>query len=87
MWLVGRSALHVGASGLVFGYFGYLVARGVYERSIWSVVIALAVILIFGWGILFGVLPNGGLVSWEGHLCGLIAGVLVARLTRNRRPA
>ncbi len=87
VWLVGRSALHVGASGLVFGYFGYLVARGVYERSIWSIIIALAVILIFGWGILFGVLPNAGLVSWEGHLCGLIAGVLVARLTRNRRPA
>ena len=76
--------VHVGASGLVFGYFGYLVARGWYERSILSILVAVAVIVVFGWGILFGLLPTGGFVSWEGHLCGLLAGVLMARLTRER---
>ena len=85
VWLVGRTALHVGASGLVFGYFGYLVARGWYERSVLSILVALAVILVFGWGMLFGLLPTSGFVSWEGHLCGLAAGVLVAWLTRPRR--
>ena len=94
LWAVGRpwpwgdggSLVHVGASGLVFGLFGYLVARGIYERSILSILVALVVIVVFGWGILFGLLPTAGFVSWEGHLCGLVAGVLVARLTRPRRP-
>lgn len=90
LWCIGRPwpwgdierMVHVGASGLVFGYFGYLVARGWYERSVLSILVALAVIVIFGWGILFGLLPTGGFISWEGHLCGLLAGVLIARLTR-----
>lgn len=86
LWLVGRPALHVGASGLLFGYFGYLVARGWYERSVLSILVALAVILVFGWGIFFGLLPTAGFVSWEGHLCGMAAGGLVARLTRPARP-
>ena len=85
VWLAGRTALHVGASGLVFGYFGYLVARGWYERSVLSILVALAVILVFGWGMLFGLLPTEEFVSYEGHLCGLAAGVLVAWLTRPRR--
>ncbi len=86
VWLIGRSALHVGASGLVFGYFGYLVARSLYERSFLSILVAVIVILVFGWGIFFGALPTAKLVSWEGHLCGLLAGALVAWLTRPRSP-
>ena len=78
LWLVGRGNLHIGASGLVFGYFGYLVARGVSERSCLSVVVALAVIAVFGWGMLQGILPTGGMVSWDGHACGLAAGILAA---------
>ena len=81
VWLVGRPAVHIGASGLVFGYFGYLVAQGWYERSTLSIVVAFAVLLLYG-GIIFGVLPQGGFVSWEGHLFGLIAGVLAARWSR-----
>ena len=81
VWLVGRPAVHIGASGMVFGYFGYLVAQGWYERSTLSIVVAFAVLLLYG-GIIFGVLPQGGFVSWEGHLFGLIAGVLAARWSR-----
>ena len=81
MWLLGRSAVHIGASGLVFGYFGYLVARGWYERRLGSILLAIAVIILYG-GLILGVLPARGLVSWEAHLFGLIAGVLAAR---NRR--
>ena len=84
VWAFGRSAFHIGASGLVFGYFGYLVGRGWYDKSIISILVAVAVIVVFGWGMLMGVLPAGGIVSWEGHLCGLLAGVLVAALTRRR---
>ena len=78
LWLFGRSSLHIGASILVFGYFGYLVARGAYERSCLSLIVALAVIAVFGWGMVQGLLPGNGFISWEGHLCGLAAGVLAA---------
>ena len=84
VWLVARSGSHIGASGLVFGYFGYLVARGWYDRRIVSILIAVVVIVVYG-GLLFGVLPTGGRVSWEGHLTGLIAGVLAARFAKPSR--
>jgi membrane associated rhomboid family serine protease len=84
VWLVGRTAFHIGASGLVFGYFGYLVARGWYDRSVVSILVALVVVALY-WGLLFGVLPTAGFVSWEGHLMGLLAGVLAARLGRRER--
>jgi membrane associated rhomboid family serine protease len=81
VWLLGRTAIHVGASGLVFGYFGYLVANGWYDRRPSSILVAIAVIFLYG-GLIFGVLPSQSFVSWEAHLFGLIAGVLAARLTR-----
>lgn len=77
VWLVGREGVHIGASGLVFGYFGYLVARGFVERSFMSLLIAVAVVVFYG-SLIFGLLPLDGFVSWEGHLCGLIGGVLLA---------
>ena len=83
VWIVGRPAIHIGASGLVFGYFGFLVAQGWYERSIVSIVVAVGVLLLYG-GIIFGVLPQSGFISWEGHLFGLIAGVLAARISRRQ---
>ena len=83
VWLLGRTAIHVGASGLVFGYFGYLVASGWYDRRPSSILAAIAVIVVYG-GLIFGVLPARGFVSWEAHLFGLIAGVLAARLTRRK---
>ncbi len=81
VWLLGRSAVHIGASGLVFGYFGYLVARGWYERRLGSILLAIGVIILYG-GLILGVLPARGLVSWEAHLFGLIAGILAARSHR-----
>ena len=82
VWLVGRPAVHIGASGLAFGLFGYLVARGWYERSFASILIAVIVVILYG-GMILGILPQGGFVSWEGHLFGLIAGILAARLSRD----
>jgi membrane associated rhomboid family serine protease len=79
LWLFGRSAYHVGASSVLFGYFGYLVARGWYERSVTALLVALLTLVLYG-GIVWGVLPTRSYISWEGHLFGLVAGVLVARL-------
>ncbi len=84
VWLIGRPAIHVGASGLVFGYFGYLVANGWFDRRPISIFAAIAVIVVYG-SLVFGVIPTTGFVSWEAHLFGLLAGVLSARLTRRVR--
>jgi membrane associated rhomboid family serine protease len=88
LWLLGRSAYHVGASSVLFGYFGYLVARGWYERSVTALLVAFLTLVLYG-GIVWGALPMRSYISWEGHLFGLLAGVLVARLTtppRRDRP-
>jgi membrane associated rhomboid family serine protease len=81
VWLIGETnSNHIGASGLVFGYFGYVLARGLYERKFVSLTISIGIALMFG-GLLAGAIPGlaGWGISWEGHLFGLIGGVLVAR--------
>lgn len=78
LWLFGRDSAHIGASGVVFGYFGFLVVRGFYERRLSSLAAALFVIVLYG-GMIFGVLPRDGHISWEAHLVGLLAGGLWAR--------
>jgi membrane associated rhomboid family serine protease len=81
VWLIGESnSIHIGASGLVFGYFGYVLTRGWYERKFLSMSISILIALTFG-SVLTGAIPGlaGFGISWEGHLFGLIGGVLVAR--------
>ena len=84
LWVFGRSAAHVGASGLIFGYFGFLVGRGYYERSLQSVAVAILVAVVYG-GMLAGILPQDERVSWEAHLFGLLAGGLCSRAAHLRR--
>ncbi len=87
-WVAARSGNHIGASGLVFGYLGYLLAAAFFERSFRSIAVAVLVGLVYG-GLLWGVLPTNPGVSFEGHLFGLLAGIAAARLTapRSRQPA
>lgn len=84
IWVIGRPGVHLGASILVFGFFGYLVARGWYDRRPLSIIVAVVVLVLYG-GLIFGVLPLQGFVSWEGHLTGMLAGILYARITRRGR--
>ncbi|MDX1810968.1 MAG: rhomboid family intramembrane serine protease [Gammaproteobacteria bacterium] len=77
LWLIGRPAIHVGSSGLIFGYFGFLVALGWYEHSFKAWFFSIFTLLLYG-GIIWGVLPQEGHISWEGHLSGLIAGWYMA---------
>ncbi len=76
-----RGAYHIGASGLVFGYFGVLLARAVFERSVASLAIGAIAIALYG-GLIWGVLPTRSYISFEAHLFGLIAGIAVAWLER-----
>ncbi len=84
VWLLGRPAIHIGASGVVFAFFGYLVSVGWFERRIGTLI--LSIVLFLGWGsVLLGVLPLQRGISWEGHLFGFAAGVFAAwSLSRGR---
>ncbi|MCP4115079.1 MAG: rhomboid family intramembrane serine protease [Desulfobacteraceae bacterium] len=79
VWLMGRPSIHVGASSLIFGYFGYLVFRGMVKRSLASIAVSLVTVAAYG-GILWGLIPHSAGVSWEGHLCGFLAGIFCARI-------
>lgn len=87
LWLFGRSAVHIGASGLVFGLITFLMAAGWFERRLLAVLVAIATAVLFGGVLLAGVLPTAGAnVSWDGHLCGAVAGVLTAYALTRRSP-
>jgi membrane associated rhomboid family serine protease len=77
-WVIGRNAMHIGASGVVYGVIVYLVAAGWYLRDWRSALIAAGILLLYG-GAFHGILPQPGVVSWEGHLSGAVAGLLIAR--------
>jgi membrane associated rhomboid family serine protease len=80
-WIFG-SGREVGASGIVFGYATYLLARGFFDRSIWELAVGLVVGVVWGAVLLSSLAPHAG-VSWQAHLFGAIAGVIVAwRLAR-----
>ncbi|MFQ6553522.1 rhomboid family intramembrane serine protease [Aestuariibius insulae] len=81
VWLFGSTAIHIGASGLVFGWFGFLVARGFVDRSPVTLGVALLVGLLYG-TMVWGVLPGQPGVSWEAHLFGALAGATAAFLVR-----
>ena len=78
LWLFGRGVNHIGASGLVFGLAGYLIASGWYARTLMAVLIAAGTLVVYGGALFSGVLPTRPGVSWDGHLFGAIGGVLVA---------
>lgn len=84
VWLIGGYNITVGASGLVFGLFAFLLVRGFLNRH-WGQIL-LSVVLFLGYGgILFGVLPTvAGYVSWQAHLGGAAGGVIAALLLRRR---
>ncbi|MBA1228045.1 rhomboid family intramembrane serine protease [Pseudomonas viridiflava] len=82
VWLFGRVSIHVGASGLIFGLWTYLLARAWYQRSLISLL--LAVIALVGYsGLIYGFVPVPG-VSFESHLAGALAGVCVAWLMHSK---
>lgn len=76
------SANTLGSSILIFGFFGYLVGRGIFERRLLDIVIAVVVVALYGTPMLLGVLPSDPAISWQGHLFGLIGGVLGAWFLR-----
>ncbi|MBQ0534234.1 MULTISPECIES: rhomboid family intramembrane serine protease [Providencia] len=92
VWLIGRNAAHIGASGWVFGLWGLLIAQGFFRRKWGDIAIALLVLFYFG-TMASGLLPTHLYISTESHIAGAIAGAIYAWLshryhqkTNNRSP-
>jgi membrane associated rhomboid family serine protease len=80
VWVFGvPGTLHVGSSILIFGYLGFLLLRGYFQRNIPSIALALLVIFLYG-GLIWGVLPSAPGISWQGHLFGFMGGGFAAKL-------
>lgn len=79
-WLIaGKGEVHVGASGLIYGYFGYVMTRAFIEKKALWLFTGILVALFYG-GMIVGVFPNSNHhMSWEGHLTGMLAGIWLGR--------
>lgn len=87
LWIFGRPAVHIGASGLISGLTVFLILSGFLEERVIPLLIAVLVGFLYGGSLLLGVIPRfGSNISWDGHLCGAVAGGFVAYgLTLGRR--
>ncbi len=82
VWLFGRTVLHIGASGVVYGLVAFIFWNGIFRRNLRSIVLALIILLLYS-GMFLGVLPNQPGISWESHLIGALVGILVSYVFRN----
>jgi len=83
-WVLGApGSVHIGASGVIFGYLGFLMLTGWFERKFWNIALSVGVTAAWG-GLVFGVMPGQVGISWQAHLGGFIGGVLAARALSRR---
>ena len=80
IWLFAApNTIHIGASGIIFGYFGFLLSRSYFEQELLSAAVSVVVALLYG-PLIWGVLPSRRRgISWQGHLFGFAGGILTAR--------
>ncbi len=79
-WTIGRPANHIGASGLIFALYGYLISFGIFKKHFAYTALSLFLVISYGY-MIFGVFPTRSYISWEGHLSGFVAGIIVAKLS------
>jgi membrane associated rhomboid family serine protease len=83
--LTPANTIILGASGLIFGWLTYLLARGLWSRKPAQVLLAVVIMIVYG-GMIWGILPNQEGISWQAHLGGAVGGVLAAWLLHRRSP-
>jgi membrane associated rhomboid family serine protease len=82
-WLLGApGSVHIGASGVIFGYLGFLMLSGWYARSFGSILLSVIVTLVWG-SLVFGMMPGSPGISWQAHIGGFLGGALAARAFRH----
>ncbi|CCQ59760.1 hypothetical protein CWATWH0401_1791 [Crocosphaera watsonii WH 0401] len=85
VWLFASpSSVHIGASILIFGYLGFLLLRGYFQRNFISIFLSVVVAFFYG-GLVLGVLPSAPGISWQGHLFGFLGGILAAKLIASEK--
>lgn len=77
VWIFGRSASHVGISGLIYSMAAFLITAGFLKKDIKSLLLSIVIIILYG-GLIWGIFPGRFWVSWEGHFFGAIVGVILA---------
>jgi membrane associated rhomboid family serine protease len=85
VWIAGREAYHIGASGLIYGFAGFLFVSGIIRRNVNLLAISLLVIFLYG-SLIWGILPYDYRISWESHLLGGLTGIAVAFLYHDQGP-
>lgn len=76
-WIIGRPAWHIGASSVIYGLASFLVFGGLFSKNFKLIILAIAIALLYS-GLIWGIFPSDEQISWEGHLSGAVAGVLLA---------
>lgn len=85
IWFGARQVYHIGASGLVYSFAAFLFFSGVFQKNIKLIAISLLVVFLYG-SMIWGVLPIQPHVSWESHLMGGVAGLILSIFYKNQRP-
>ncbi|NJK58961.1 MAG: rhomboid family intramembrane serine protease [Pleurocapsa sp. SU_5_0] len=85
VWLLGSpQSVHIGASILIYGYLGFLLLRGYFQKNFPSIALSIFVAIAYG-GLIWGVFPSQMGVSWQGHLFGFIGGAIAAKMVTPER--
>jgi membrane associated rhomboid family serine protease len=85
LWVIGRPSFHIGASGIIYALASFLLVSGIIRKNPRLTAVSMLVIFLYG-SMIWGLLPTKEAISWEGHLAGFIAGILVAIFYRNEGP-
>ena len=84
VWAFARPAVHIGASGWVFGLWSLLIISAWYDRRFSNIIIAIFVVVFYG-GMIYGIFPNQKGISYESHLFGAISGILFAAIKKRSK--
>jgi len=85
LWIIGRENYHIGASGVLYGLVTFLFFSGVFRKHTGLMALSLLVVFLYG-GLVWGIFPLFKIISWESHLCGSLAGILLAFVYRQEGP-
>ncbi len=86
LWFIGNSAIHIGASGVIYGLASFLVLNGILSKKTRQIIIAIVVVITYS-GLIWGIFPSQKGISWTGHLSGLLAGIFIALLSNKKKVA